>query len=118
MKKNPFATARKFLLMHDEQRLATIIKAIKSVQNPPRQHESFVNNLPDVDMDGPDDNALGDTEEMDRSPSHGESIAFSLPQQHIENSGIQYVQLPLPKTQGQNELHQDRQSGGRGGNRC
>jgi hypothetical protein len=66
------------------------------------------------DDNGPDDNASGDDEDMDQSPSHGDSIPS--PTQPIENSGIQYVQLPLPKTQEQNELNQDRQSGGRGGN--
>ncbi len=78
LKRNPFATARKFLLMH-EQRLATIIKAIKIVQNPPRQHDSFVNSFPDADMNGPDDNgpddnAFDDDEDMDQSPSHSDSI--------------------------------------------
>jgi hypothetical protein len=37
LKRNPFATARRFLLMH-EQRLTAIIKAVKNVLNPPRQH--------------------------------------------------------------------------------
>ncbi len=119
MKKNPFATARKFLLMH-EQRLKAVIKAVKNVLHPPKQHGSFVNALRDVDMNEPDatdaedDNSGDDEESMNQSPSHGDINPS--PTQHIENSGIQYVQLPLPKNQGRNDLNQDRQSGGRGGN--
>jgi hypothetical protein len=48
LRTNPFATARRFLQMH-EQRLTAIIKAIKNVLNPPIQHGCFVNNLPDTD---------------------------------------------------------------------
>ncbi len=55
LKRIPFATARRFLLMH-QQRLWALTKAIKNVLNPPKQHGSFVNNLPDTDMSEPDDN--------------------------------------------------------------
>ena len=118
LKKNPFATARRFLLMH-EQRLKAVIKAVKNVLNPTKQHGSFVNNLPDTDMNEPadneaEDNTSGDDEDMDQSPSHGDGNQSPTPP--IENSSIQYVQLPLPKNQGRNDLNQDRQSGGRGGN--
>jgi hypothetical protein len=41
LRTNPLATARKFLLLQ-EQRLTAIIKAVKNVLNPPRQHGSFV----------------------------------------------------------------------------
>ncbi len=72
LKRNPFATARKFLLMH-EQRLSALIKAIKNVLNPPRQHGSFVNNLLDTDMHEPADNeaeddASGDENDGEQSP--------------------------------------------------
>ena len=104
--------------MH-EQRLRSVIKAVKNVLNPPKQHGSFVNSLRDVDMNEPnaneaeDDNS-GDEENMDQSPSHGDGNQS--PTSPIENSSIQYVQLPLPKNQGRNDLNQDRKSGGRGGN--
>ncbi len=60
LRTNPFATAHKFLLLQ-ELRLTAIIKAVKNVLNPPRQHGNFVNNLPDTNMEGtgvnePDDN--------------------------------------------------------------
>ena len=129
LRTNPFATARRLLQMH-EQRLTAIIKAVKNVLNPPRQHGSFVNNLPDTNMEGtgvdePDDNATSGVAESgnddssndddgEQSPSHGDSNPSPTP--HIEYSNIQYVQLPLPKNQGWNDLNQDRQSGGRGGN--
>jgi hypothetical protein len=41
LKTSPFATARRFLLMH-KQRLSAITKAVTNVLNPPRQHGSFV----------------------------------------------------------------------------
>ncbi len=119
LKKNPFATARKFLLMH-EQRLKAVIKAVSNVLNPPKQHGSYVNNLHDTDMNEPNANEAEDDnsgdEDMDQSPSHGDSNPSPTPP--IEDSGIQYTQLPLPKKQGRNDLNQDRQSGGRGGNHC
>ncbi len=104
----------------DKQRLTAIIKAVKNVLNPPRQHGSFVNNLPDTDMnesdDEPDENELMNDkiDDEERSPSHGDSSPSPTPP--MEYSNIQYVQLPLPKNQGWNDLNQDRQSGGRGGN--
>ena len=118
LKRITFAKARRFLLMH-EQRLSTLIKAIKNVLNPLRQHGSFVNNLPDTDMYEPnnneaEDDASGEEDDGEQSPSHGDSNPSPTPP--IEHSSIQYVQLPLPKNQGQNDLNQDRQSGGRGGN--
>jgi len=127
LKTNPFATARRFLQMH-EQRLTAIIKAVKNVLNPPIQYGCFVNNLPDTDgmlarcypdadMNGPDDNetsGVAESDDGEQSPSHGDSNPSPTP--HIEYSNIQYVQLPLPKNQGWNDLNQDRQSGGRGGN--
>ncbi len=61
-----------------------------------------------------EDNTSGEEEDGEQSPSHGDSNPSPTPP--IENSGIQYVQLPLPKNQGRNDLNQDRQSGGRGGN--
>ncbi len=85
LKTNPFATARRFLQMH-EQRLTAIIKAIKNVLNPPIQHGCFVNNLPDTNMQGtevdePDDNEASGVarsssstdDDGDQSPSHGDS---------------------------------------------
>ena len=73
---------------------------------------------PDTDMNEAVDNGAEDTdsdeEDAQQSPSHGDSSPS--PTQPIEHSRIQYVQLPLPKNQGRNELNQDRQSGGRGGN--
>jgi hypothetical protein len=88
LKRNPFATARRFLLMH-EQRLKAVIKAVKNVLNPPMQHGSFVNSLPDVDMNEPDaneaeDDNSGEEEDMDQSPSHGDSNPSPTPP--IENS--------------------------------
>jgi hypothetical protein len=68
--------------------------------NPPRQHGSFVNNLPDTDMctgvNEPDDNeadddASGTEDDGEQSPSHGDSSPSPTP--NIENSNIQYVQL-------------------------
>ncbi len=110
-----------------EHRLKAIIKAVKNVLNPPIQHGSFVNNLPDTNMEGigvdeQEENELMNGEIVDgngdlpdgRSPSHGDGSPSPTPP--IEHSGIQYVQLPLPINQGQNDLNQDRQSGGRGGN--
>ncbi len=116
-----------------EHRLTVIIKAVKNVLNPPIQHGTFVNNLldtdgmlahcyPDTDMNEPEENELMNGEIDDgngnlperRSPSPGDNSPSPTPP--IEHSGIQYVQLPLPKNQGQNDLNQDRQSGGRGGN--
>jgi hypothetical protein len=103
--------------MH-QQRLLALIKAVKNVLDPPKQHGSFVNSLPDTDMNEPDDNgdedSTTDENDGDQSTSHGDSSPSPTPP--IEESTIQYVQLPLPKNQGQNELNQDRQSGGRGGN--
>ncbi len=126
LKTNPFATARRFLLMQEHRR-ATIIKAVKNVLNPPVQHGSFVNNLPDINInctgvDELDENELMNGEIDDgngflpeeQSPSHGDSSPSPTPP--IEHAGIQYVQLPLPKNQGWNDLNQDRQSGGCGGN--
>ncbi len=118
LKRIPFATARRFLLMH-QQRLLALIKAVKNVLDPPKQDGSFVNNLHDTDMNEPDDNGAEDAttdeeENGEQSPSHGDRSPSPTPP--IEESTIQYVQLPLPKNQGQNELNQDRQSGGRGGN--
>ncbi len=52
LKTNPFATARRFLLMQEHRLTAiikAIIKAVKNVLNPPIQHGCFVNNLPDTD---------------------------------------------------------------------
>ena len=76
---------------------------------------------PDTNMHQLDDNELmnGDIDDdvnlpEGRSPSHGDGSPSPTPP--IEHSRIQYVQLPLPKNQGLNELNQDRQSGGRGGN--
>jgi hypothetical protein len=116
--------------MH-EVRLKALIKAFKIVLYPKTQHGSFVNNLPnpataamleacypDIDMTEAVDNGAettdSDEEDAQQSPSHGDSSPS--PTQPIEHSRIQYVQLPLPKNQGRNELNQDRQSGGRGGN--
>ncbi len=116
LKRIPFATARRFLLTH-EQRLSALIKAIKNVLNPPRQHGSFVNNLPDThepNNSEAEDDASGEEDDGEQSPSHGDSNPSPTPP--TEHSSIQYVQLPLPKNQGQNDLKQDRQSGGRGGN--
>jgi hypothetical protein len=119
MKKIPFATARKFLLMH-QLRLVALIKAIKAVLNHPdsagsTQHGKFVNNLPpDTDMNEPDEEDSTDESDGEDSPSHGDSNLSPTPP--IEQSTIQYVHLPLPKNQGQNERNKDRQSGGRGGN--
>jgi hypothetical protein len=85
LKINPFATAHRFLLMH-KQRLTAIIKAIKNVLNPPRQHGSYVNSLPDTDMNEPEDNEAEDNtsgkeENGEKSPSqchnaylHSESL--------------------------------------------
>jgi hypothetical protein len=116
-RKNPFATARRFLLMH-EQRLKAAIKAVSNVLNPPKQHGSYVNNLRDTDMNESHDNEAEDDnssdEDMDQSPLHGDNNPSPTPP--IEDSGIQYTLLPLPKNQGRNDLNQDRQSGGRGGN--
>ncbi len=80
---------------------------------------------PDADMIGPDDNEAsgvaesgnddsGNDDDRDQSPSHGDGNPFPTPP--IEYLNIQYVQLPLPKNQGWNDLNQDRRSGGRGGN--
>jgi len=120
LKTNPFATARKFLLLQD-QRMTAIVKAVKNVLKPPTQHGGFVNNLADINMHEMDDNELmnGDNDDdvdlpEGRSPSHGDTSPSPTPT--IEHSRIQYVQLPLPKNQGRNDLNQDRQSGGRGGN--
>jgi hypothetical protein len=120
LRTNPFATARRFLIMQ-EQRMTAIIKAVKNVLKPPTQHGGFVNNLADTNMHEMDDNELmnGDNDDdvdlpEGRSPSHGDSNPSPTPP--IEHSRIQYVQLPLPKNQGLNDLNQDRQSGGRGGN--
>ena len=116
--------------MH-EVRQRALIKAVKNVLYPKTQHGSFVNNLPnaataemlkacypDIDMNEAVDNGAettdSDEEDAQQSPSHGDSSPS--PTQPIEHSRIQYVQLPLPKNQGRNELNQDRQSGGRGGN--
>ncbi len=76
-------------------------------------------------MNGPDENEASgvaesgnDTSSNDddgeQSPSHGYSNPF--PKPPIEHSNIQYLQLPLPKNQGWNDLNQDRQSRGRGDN--
>ena len=104
-----------------EHRLTALIKAVKNVLKPPTQHGGFVNNLPDTNMHEMDDNELMNGDVIDdvdlpegRSPSHGDGSPSPTPP--IEHSYIQYVQLPLPKNQGQNDLNQDRQSGGRGGN--
>ncbi len=115
LRRIPFATARRFLTMH-QQRLLALIKAIKAVLNPTKQYGSFVNNLPDTDVNEPEDNEGYTTDENDGdvSPLHGDSNLSPTPP--IEQSTIQYVHIPLPKNQGQNELNQDRQSGGRGGN--
>jgi hypothetical protein len=118
LKRIPFATARRFLLMH-QQRLLALIKAVKNVLDPPQQHGSFVNNLLDTDMNEPEDNVgeeptTDEEENGEQSSSHGDSSPSPTPP--IEESTIQYVQLPLPKNQGHNELNKDRQSGGRGGN--
>ena len=119
LRRIPFATARKFLLMH-QLRLAALIKAVKAVLNHPdsagsKQHGSFVNNLPpDTNMNESDHGNTTDEHEGDGSPSHGDSNPPPTPP--IEQSTIQYVHLPLPKQQGQSERKQDRQSGGRGGN--
>jgi hypothetical protein len=64
------------------------------------------------DNEAEDDNS-GD-EDMDQSPLYGDNNPSPTPP--IEDSGIQYTLLPLPKNQGRNDLNQDRQSGGRGGN--
>ena len=120
LKTNPFATARKFLLLQD-QRMTAIVKAVKNVLKPPTVHGGFVNNLTDINMHEMDENALmngDDEDDVDlpegRSPSHGDHSPS--PTRTIEHSRIQYAQLPLPKNQGRNDLNQDRQSGGRGGN--
>ncbi len=117
LKRIPFATARRFLLMH-QQRLAALLKAIKQVLNPPKQHGNFVNNLPDTDLnEQEDDDNEGTTtgeDDGDQSPLHGDSSPS--PKPPIEESTIQYTLLPLPKNQGRSDLNQDRQSGGRGGN--
>jgi hypothetical protein len=111
-----------------EHRLTAIIKAVKNVLNPPIQHGCFVNNLPDTDgmlahcypdanMNDPDDNEAsgvaesgnddsGNDDDGDQSPSHGDSNPSPTPP--IEYPNIQYVQLPLPKNQGWNDLNQDR----------
>ena len=103
LKRIPFATARKFLLMHEQRQMA-LIKAVKSVLNPRTQHGTFVNSLPDtnkmletcypdIDMNGPESNGAedADTDEEDaqQSPSHGDSSPSPTPT--IEHSGIQYV---------------------------
>jgi hypothetical protein len=116
LKRNPFATARRFLLMH-QTRLGALLKAIKYVLSPIVQHGKFVNNLPDPNLNEPmddDDEGTTDEDDGDQSPLHGDSS--SSPKPTIEESTIQYTQLPLPKNQGRSELNQDRQSGGRGGN--
>jgi hypothetical protein len=114
LKRIPFATARRFLLMH-QQRLAALLKAIKYVLNPIVQHGKFVNNLPETDLNEPEDNGDETTDEDDGDQSlHGDSKPSPTPP--IEESTIQYVRLPLPKNQGRSDLKQDRQSGGRGGN--
>jgi hypothetical protein len=117
LKRIPFATARKFLLVH-EQRLMALIKAVKNVLHPRTQHGTFVDSLPDTYMNEPEDNGAEDAdtdeEDVQQSPSHGDSSPSPTPP--IEHSRIQYVQLPLPKNQGRNDLNQDRQSGGRGSN--
>ncbi len=120
-------------MLMQEHRLTAIIKAVKNVLNPPIQHGSFVNNLPDTDgmlarcypdtdMNEMEENELLNDKINDgtgdlpdgRSPLHGDGSPSPTPP--IEHSYIQYVQLPLPKNQGQNDLNQDRQSGGRGSN--
>ena len=58
LKTNPFATARRFLLMQ-EHRLTALIKAVKNVLKPPTQHGGFVNNLPDINMHEMDENEIG-----------------------------------------------------------
>ena len=116
LKRIPFATARRFLLMH-QTRLGALLKAIKYVLNPIVQHGKFVNNLPDPDLNEPEDDEDDDTvdeDDGDQSPLPGDSSTS--PKPPIEKSTIQYTQLPLPKNQGRSELNQDRQSGGRGGN--
>jgi hypothetical protein len=75
LKRIPFATARRFLLMH-QQRLAALIKAIKHVLNPQAQHGKFVNNLPDTDLNEPGEDEgedpTTDEDDGDQSPLHGE----------------------------------------------
>jgi hypothetical protein len=102
--------------MH-QTRLGALLKAIKYVLNPIVQHGKFVNNLPDPDLNEPEDDEDDDTvdeDDGDQSPLPGDSSTS--PKPPIEKSTIQYTQLPLPKNQGRSELNQDRQSGGRGGN--
>jgi hypothetical protein len=103
--------------MH-QQRLAALLKAIKYVLNPIVQHGKFVNTLPETDSNKPEDDEdedpTTDEDDGDQSPLHGDSSPS--PKPPIEESTIQYTQLPLPKNQGRSELNQDRQSGGRGGN--
>ena len=102
--------------------MTAIVKAVKNVLKPPTQHGGFVNNLADTNMHEMDDNELmnGDNDDdvdlpEGRSPySHGHTSPSPTPT--IERLRIQYVQLPLPKNQGLNDLNQNRQSGGRGGN--
>ena len=97
LKRIPFATARRFLLMH-QQRLLALIKAIKSVLNPPKQYGSFVNNLPDTDMNEPDDNgALPTRKKTGNSRPH--TVTTTNPQhQLLKNQLFNTFNSPCLKT--------------------
>ncbi len=76
LKTNPFATARRFLLMQ-EHRLAAIIKAVKNVFKPPTQHGGFVNNLTNTNMHEMDEKRAHERRRRRRcGPTRG-TVAFT-----------------------------------------